>query len=147
MKLRRAAAAAAVSASLAVFGIQATAGASLTKHQRQAVAKWDRQSGQRMLRIIVADLSAVSTAADSNDDQSAMTACTQLSTDARRIQSQRPIPVANLEQSWSSALGDLISGGTECATSITNGDTGLMSQAVADITAATGQIEQLGKRL
>jgi hypothetical protein len=71
------------------------------------------------------------------------TACRQLTTDARQLQSGAAPPAAAVDQPFQSAMSDLVKAGTECTNGLSSENASELQQTEADIEDAGTQIQKM----
>lgn len=123
-----------------------TAAAPATSSLSQLVNQWYTGGGQANIDTLSNDMTAVST--DSSDDPASVANdCQTMLTDVTAAQAADPIPDKQAQLSWSSALGHLHAGASDCAAGAANMDATQVNQGATEITEGTTDLTAVATRI
>lgn len=112
----------------------------------QQVHTWYTGGGQATIDTLSNDMTAIGT--DSSADPSSVANdCQTMLTDVTGAQAADPIPDKQAQLSWSSALGHMHAGASDCAAGATNMDADQIGKGATEITEGTTDLTAVATRI
>lgn len=109
--------------------------------------RWRTGGGSARVAALRADLGAVQAAAQAKDLAAAKRACATLGRDVSAAQAYAPIPDAELQRRWATALAYFGRGAGDCQRSISQFNPDGIANAVADLNAGRAEAVALSEAL
>lgn len=128
-----------------------TAAATSSPNIKAAIGTWFNGGGETRITAVSTDASTAATASSNLDTTALRAGCTALQKDVESAQAYAPIPDAQMQSAWSSALAQYARAATDCVAGVDSMDATVISRAASELGAgakfmdqATARAQQLG---
>jgi hypothetical protein len=117
-----------------------------TQNVKSAIANWFNGGGGTRITAIGTDAKSAAGSAEGPDIATLRTACTALQSDVESAQAYAPIPDAQMQSAWSSALAQYARAAGDCIAGVDSMDATVISRASSELGAASGFMDQATAR-
>lgn len=120
--------------------------AASTQNAKAAIAAWFNSGGETRITAISADSKSAAGSSNGLDVAALRSACTTLQHDVESAQAYAPIPDAQMQSAWASALAQYARAAGDCIAGIDSMDATVIGRAGSELTAASGFMDQATAR-
>jgi len=127
------------------------AAATSSPSTKAAIGAWFNGGGETRITGVSTDATTTATAASNFDVAALRTGCTALQGDVESAQAYAPIPDAQMQSAWASALAQYARAATDCVAGVDSMDTTVIGRAASELSAgakfmdqATARAQELG---
>lgn len=113
---------------------------------KAAIGAWFNGGGESRITAVSTDANTAATASSNLDATALRAGCSALQKDVESAQAYAPIPDAQMQSAWSSALAQYARAATDCVAGVDGMDATVISRAASELGAGAKFLDQATAR-